>query len=209
MILSVPIGVLFTILSIGFVTSVNESKKYWENEYKTNLNGKKWIPLYSFPPEQAVLIHCQDVITMPQLTFDRWLTFYNNKPECWTIQTDESKRWCDIPYYTKVTEYKNKQGKPRQNISIVPIFWESPEEMKKYRDWVETKYEYGKAQVFENARNKQLNELAGYINEDITERKKKLEEELNKARKEITLRLSDGSEMKIGDGADVRMNYNK
>ena len=146
---------------------------------------------------------------MPQLTFNRWLVLYNNKPECWTIQTNEKLSWCNIPYYTKIIEHKY-ENKIKKDISIIPIFWTSPEEMKKYRDWVEKEYEFGNAQIFENIRNSQLKELTNYISDDIAARRKELEKEVNEARKEISLKLSDGTEVKIGQaGLNVNSQFEK
>lgn len=140
---------------------------------------------------------------MPQLTFDRWLVLYNNKPECWTIQTNETLGWCNIPYYTKITEHKYK-NKTKRAITIIPIFWKSPEEMKKYRDWIENEYELGNAKIFEDMRNNQLKKLTDYISDDIAIRRKELEKEINEVRKEISLKLSDGTEVKIGqEGVNI------
>ena len=137
---------------VFLIRKINDKRnleKKWKAHYYLDLNSKKWFPSFTFPIDEAKKIHSQDVITMPQLTFDRWLVLYNNKPECWTIQTNEKLSWCNIPYYTKVTEHKY-ENKVKKDISIIPIFWKSPEEMKKYRDWVEKEYEFGNAQIFDN-----------------------------------------------------------
>ena len=209
-----PFVVGFGIITplVFLIRKINDKKnleKKWKTHYYLDLNSKKWFPSFTFPIDEAKKIHSQDVITMPQLTFDRWLVLYNNKPECWTIQTNEKLSWCNIPYYTKVTEHKY-ENKVKKDISIIPIFWKSPEEMKKYRDWVEKEYEFGNAQIFENIRNNQLKELTNYISDDIAARRKELEKEVNEARKEISLKLSDGTEVKIGQaGLDVNSQFKK
>ena len=90
------------------INNKKDLKKNWKARYYLDLNCKKWFPYFTFSEDEARRIHSQDVMTMPQLTFDRWLVFYNNKPECWTIQTNEKLKWCNIPYYTKVIEHKYK-----------------------------------------------------------------------------------------------------
>lgn len=205
----VGLGTIPIFFLIRKINDKKNSKEYWKEHYYANLNSKGWIPYFTFPEDEAKKIHNQDVITMPQLTFDRWLVLYNNKPECWTVQTNEKLGWCDIPYYTKVTEHTYKD-KVKKDISIIPIFWKSPEEIKKYRDWVENEYEFGKAQIFENLRDNQLKELTNYISDDIAARRKELEKEVNEARKEISLKLNDGTEVKIGQaGLDVNSQFGK
>ncbi len=207
--LLVGLGSIPIVLFIRTINDKRNSKKNWKAHYYLDLNSKKWFPSFTFSVDEAKRIHSQDVITMPQLTFDRWLVLYNNKPECWTIQTNEKLSWCNIPYYTKVTEHKYK-NEVKKDISIIPIFWKSPEEMKKYRDWVEKEYEFGNAQIFENIRNNQLKELTNYISDDIAARRKELEKEVNEARKEISLKFSDGTEVKIGPaGMEVNSQFEK
>ena len=111
----------------------------------------------------------QNVKTMPQLTFKQWLKFYESSPTNWVIETDESLRLADIPYYVKV----NKQT---EKTYVVPTFWKTPRDLKKYRKWVENKYECGNAKGFELERDKHLVELATHMQDDIKKEMNELQQ---------------------------------
>lgn len=189
-----------TIIGAGLIITLIDQKVAYLNSIKERYNLELktiWCPYQSFADATEAKAYQQKVIEMPQLTFDRWLTFYNNKPECWVIQKDQWKSFADIPYYVKINEHEDRKGRIKRTFSFVPTYWISPEEKQKYRKWVETQYEYGKAQVYENARNVKLKELVGYIEEDINERRKVFEKELEKAKSDMTLQLSDGTKVVI------------
>lgn len=159
-------------------------KRYNKKKYNQLLK-QEWFPIYSFNDyATARQTHTQIIMTMPQLTFDRWLIFYNNKPENWIIQKNECKQFCDIPYYVKkISKHKT---------IYLPIFWTDYKEINKYRDWVETQYEFGKSKNFENDRDYNMQVLTSYIQEDINERKKQIEKEYQQAKENI-IKLSDGT----------------
>ena len=127
--------------------------------------------------------YAQRVLDMPQLTFMRWLIFYNNKPTCWHIIRDEEAIFADIPYYVKTIKEKNKKEK----LIFIPIFWTDAEEMQKYRTWVETKYERGQAEEYTQAQAENLKKLTQYINEDIQEKRAATQEELQRLRDTINV----------------------
>ena len=185
--------------------SIHRKKwKVWKEKWKEGLTIRRWSPIYSFEDNvkgraAADKAYSQDVMTMPQLTFDRWRTFYDNKPECWVIQRDETRRWCNIPYYVKINQHKDKYGNVTETVTFLPTYWIDEVELKKYRDWVENDFENGKAKLFSNERDRKLKELTGYISEDLQERRRVFDQELEEAKKQITLRLSDGTEVTVDE----------
>lgn len=210
---------------VAFLIQKNKTKEElrpFESKYKQLLqNGDTdyyapvvWSPYYSFEhnkigEDMAEKAMKQRVLDMPQLTFDRWLTFYNNKPDAWVIQKDESRKFANIPYYQKTTQHEDKRGKMRDFTTFVPVFWESAEEMKKYRDWVEEQYQHGKAAIYDQERAKNMKILAEQVQADLDEKVARHEAELKKMREEIQkpkeqevkepmkLRLSDGTEVAV------------
>lgn len=198
-------------------------KKLMQNGDTDYYAPKIWSPYYSFENNQigkdmAQKAMKQRILDMPQLTFERWLTFYNNKPEAWVIQKDENHIYAlaNIPYYQKTIHHENKRGHMKDSTVFVPTFWTNAEEMKKYRDWVETEYQSGKAAEFEQLRNKNMKILVDYMQEDIAAHRAIAEAELQKLReqtkqeiqkakeeKPIKLQLSDGTEVDIGQGLSI------
>lgn len=189
------------IIGAGLIITLIDKKMAYLSSIKGKYNAELqaiWSPYQSFPTVDEAREACkQKVVEMPQLTFERWLTFYNNKPECWVIERNEWKNFADIPYYVKINKHEDKRGKIKEYLSFVPTYWINAEEKQKYRKWVEEKYEFGDAQIYENARDAKLKELIGYIEEDINDRRKVFEKELKEVRKDITLRLSDGTSVTI------------
>ena len=98
-----------------------------------------------------------DIINLPQLSFERWLTFYNSSAENWEFNNEK------IPIYVK-------------DKKIIPIFWKTPEDLDQFQDWLDTEYKGGNAAVFQNKRDKALAELTKSLQEDIKAR----QEETNK-----------------------------
>lgn len=174
-----------------------------------------WSPYYSFDDDiygrdMAQKAMKQRILDMPQFTFERWLTFYNNKPEAWVIQKDESRKFANIPYYQKTVQHEDKRGKMRESTVFLPVFWENAEEMQKYREWVEEQYQKGNAAVYAQARDKNMKIFVEQMQEDIQSRRAIAEAELQKLReqtkqeiqkakeeKPVKLRLSDGTEVDV------------
>ena len=224
----VPV-IIFGMVALSFAVSITikyatrQKEKYdrdkaiqekYEKRYRnlmSNENGETgvmWSPYYSFQENfKAEMAMKQRVLDMPQLTFERWLTFYNNKPEAWTIQKDEDRIFANIPYYTQEIQHENKYGKTITTTNYVPIFWENATEMRKYREWVETEYQGGRAAVFEKAREKNMRTLIDIVEADIKANRAQTEAELAKMRDEIrtstprkeplTLKLSNGVEVPV------------
>lgn len=188
-----------------------EQKKEIENNYKAYLSNeygyRVWNPINSiannlaFPKDKL-----QRVVDMPRLTFERWLTFYNLNSKNWIIQTSAdvySSFYRDIPYYAKLNEDKK--------WIVLPIFWSSPEEMGKYRDWLENEYQRGDARIYQQKQEENYKRLVELVENDIKERQDQVQQDLLNMRKEllnikdsikeeeseITLSTSDGTIYKV------------
>ena len=121
---------------------------------------------------------------LPQMTFERWLTFYNTNPDNWdmekfTTHIEFSKRNSStcydylIPTYYKTTVHKGHDGRVREikNVVGIPIFWSSPEEMVKFDNWFKNEYKKGNAAGYERKRDEAMEQLAKYLQEDVNERR--------------------------------------
>ena len=212
------VGTIFGIQAItdliNKVQKTKAKKEELEKSYKVYLSNEYgyriWHPIDSiasklaFPKDRT-----QRIVDMPRLTFERWLTFYNLNPENWFIQatTDVySSNYSDIPYYAKLNEDKK--------WIVLPIFWSSPEEMGKFRDWLENGYQCGDARIYQQKQEENYKKLVDIIEKDIKERQDQVQQDLLKMREEllnikkeetipteeeieITLSLSDGTTHKV------------
>lgn len=160
---------------------------------------------------------------LPQMTFERWLTFYNTNPDNWDMkefathvefpnQNSSSTRYDYlIPTYYKTTVHKGHDGRVREikNVVGIPIFWSSPEEMVKFDHWYANEYKQGKAAGYERKRDEALEQLAKYLQEDIDERRAQILRDYEKAVDQtqrvkvegsnITLDLNDPARDKSGE----------
>ena len=196
-----------------------DRKKTLENSYKAYLSNENnyriWHPKGSivcklaFPADKT-----QRVVDMPRLTFERWLTFYNLNPENWIIQTDTdvyssfySSLYSDIPYYAKLDEDKK--------WIVLPIFWSSPEEMGKFRDWLENVYQCGEARIHQQKQEENYKKLVEIVENDIKERQDKVQQDLLNMRKELlnikkeeTIPTEEEAEIILGlpDGTTYKVN---
>lgn len=187
-----PIIVGTVIFLVGAISNLldklvdkKDHKKELENEYKAYLSNENdyriWHPINSianklaFPKDRT-----QRIVDMPRLTFERWLTFYNLNPENWFIQTSTDtyySLYSDIPYYAKL----NKDNK----WIVLPIFWSSPEEMDKYRDWLENVYKRGDARINQQQQEENYKKLVEMVENDIKERQDQVQQDLLNMRKEL------------------------
>ena len=167
-------------------------KEELENSYKEYLSNEHghwiWHPINSiacklaYPNDKT-----QRVVDMPRLTFERWLTFYNLNPENWFIQTTNnvySSNYTDIPYYAKLNEDKK--------WIVLPVFWSSPEEMGKYRDWLENEYQRGDARIYQQRQEESYKRLVDLVENDIKERQNKVQQDLLNMRKELLAIKKEG-----------------
>ena len=121
---------------------------------------------------------------LPQMTFERWLTFYNTNPDNWDMEKftthielgrNSSGTSYDylIPTYYKTTTHKDQYGRVREikNVVGIPIFWSSAEEMVKFDNWFKNEYKSGNAAGYERKRDASMEQLSKYLQEDIEERR--------------------------------------
>lgn len=200
---------------IDKIVEKKEKKEEIEKNYEVYLSNEYgyriWHPIDSIANKLAVpKDKTQRIVDMPRLTFERWLTFYNLQPENWFIQTTTdvySSNYSDIPYYAKLNE-------DRKWI-VLPIFWSSPEEMGKYRDWLENVYQRGNARGHQQRQEENYKRLVEIVENDIKERQDQVQQDLLNMRKEllaikkgegiapikeeieITLMASDGTTYKV------------
>ena len=149
----------------------------------------------------------QKVLDMPRLSFERWLIFYNNKPEVWVVEKDEDRLYANIPYYVREIQNSNKP------YIFLPIFWESAKDMYKYRKWVEEEYQNGKAQIYSDKQDENFKQLVTFIEEDIkanhAQARRELEQvqkNIEKQKEPIKLQLSNGPEVIVDPGVVVNPN---
>lgn len=67
----------------------------------------------------------------------------------------------------------------------IHIFWETPEDLEAFLNWQATEYKKGNAAIFENERNKQLAKLTKCLREDINERAKQTQKELEELERQV------------------------
>ena len=125
---------------------------------------------------------------LPQMTFERWLIFYNTNPDNWDMKefathvefpnqnSSSTKYDYLIPTYYKTTVHKGHDGRVREikNTVGIPIFWSSSEEMVKFNHWYANEYKQGKAAGYERKRDEALEQLAKYLQEDVNERREQI-----------------------------------
>ena len=182
-IFSIIIAALAPLLIGGILISqiqkINEAKdeasrwKYkWDNDLershvRQNSRYNKDKEIYNTPASK-----------IPRITFERFLNLYAVNPEKWVIETDEWAVNHNFPFYINEIKTTNKRGKEVIEEVAIPLYWVNPEELKKYYNWVEEKFEKGEGAFYENARNKSLKQLTEYINEDLKEKRAQTEKDL-------------------------------
>ena len=210
LIILLPIFILATVIVPPIVQSglLNDLKIFKRLEWKRNIkkvykdymsnnNGHAttWYPLrYKNLNDwyhNESYKYGQRVVDMPQLTFKSWLTFYNNNPEAWIIETIEDRDFADIPYYVRKSTYEDKRGKEKEKLTFVPIFWTNADEMYKYRKWVEEEYQIGKARIYSQRQEDNFKQLVTFIEDDIKEQHAKVEADLEAMRQSIVDHSSD------------------
>ena len=196
------IGVPVIVFGLAFVSAIvetnsekREAEERANTEYK-NLYDK--ILQSKFFDEKAKIKG--EIKELPQLTFEKWLTLYNASPEHWDMKDffTKASNIPDgynylIPTYYKTTYQKDSQGKDRKVISNIgiPIFWASANEMRKFDNWMKNEFKQGKASGYERMRDKSLEELTTYLQEDVKERREQLQRDYVKIVDEVGVQDSN------------------
>lgn len=182
-ILTIIIGIVAPVMLVGLIISktqkINEAKEEterWERKWESDLSINKLTVRDTSNNDK--IIYEQPGSKIPRITFERFLNLYAVAPEKWSIETSEWQRLHNFPIYVNTIKTTNKRGKEVIEKVAIPLYWTSPEELKKYYNWVEEKFEKGEGALYENARNESLKQLTEYINEDLKEKRAQTEKEL-------------------------------
>lgn len=120
-----------------------------------------------------------DVKKVAQVSFERFLKLYEVSPEKWII-TDKSTfsttSACDefFPIY-----------KHEADASKIPLFWETGEDLQKYREWVKEKFVKGDAALYQQARDESMKLLTKFIKEDLEKKRKRAEKEMEELEAQV------------------------
>jgi len=108
-----------------------------------------------------------NVKKVAQVSFERFLTLYEISPEKWIIEDGSFGYDQYFPVYV--------QGS--YDVEI-PLFWETWEDLLKYKEWVQEKFSKGEAALYQQARDENLKLLTKFIKEDLEKKHKRAEEEI-------------------------------
>lgn len=130
-------------------------------------NKKKWDTKRENILSKSVLIHhiYTDIKKIPQVSFERFLKLYEVSPEKWIITDDNYSNEIYFPIYV-------------QDDVEIPLFWETGEDLQKYREWVKEKFIKGEAALYQQARDESMKLLTKFIKEDLERKRKRAEEEI-------------------------------
>ena len=130
-------------------------------------NKKIWDTKRENILSKSVLIHhiYTDIKKIPQVSFERFLKLYEVSPEKWIITDDNYSNEIYFPIYA-------------QDGVEIPLFWETGEDLQKYREWVKEKFSKGEAALYQQARDKSMKLLTKFIKEDLERKRKRAEEEI-------------------------------
>ena len=184
--LGIFIGVPALILGSAFISvKIDETKqkKQEEKELEAEVNNT-YNKILQANYRDSFSDSKGSIKELPQMTFERWLTFYNTNPDNWDMEKftthielgkNSSGTSYDylIPTYYKTTVHKGHDGRVREikNVVGIPVFWSSPEEMVKFDNWFRNEYKKGNAAGYERKRDEAMEQLAKYLQEDVNERR--------------------------------------
>ena len=106
-----------------------------------------------------------DIKKVSQVSFERFLKLYEVSPEKWIITEDSYGYTEYFPIYV-------------QDDVEIPLFWETGEDLQKYREWVKEKFAKGEAALYQQARDESMKLLTKFIKEDLERKRKRAEEEI-------------------------------
>ena len=194
------IGVPALVFGIAFISAVidtnNEKREAEEranNEYKS-LYNKILQSRYSDAKADIE----GEVKELPQVTFERWLSFYNASPAHWDMNKFYTKASNIpdaynylLPTYYKTVYHPGVNKKPTSKTIGIPVFWSSPEEMRKFNEWVKNEYNSGNAAGYARKRDENLEQLASYLQDDIEERRQQIQKDYAKIVDEVEVANSN------------------
>ena len=128
--------------------------------------------------KENTVIYEGQAVEAPRMSFERFLNFYSVSPEKWIITTNEYQTNHNFAFYVNKISFINQYDKKQFKKIVIPIYWETPEDLKKYYHWVEEQFEKGDAALYQNVRDESLKKLTNYIQQDLQEKRKQFEEEM-------------------------------
>lgn len=130
-------------------------------------NKKIWDTKRENILSKSVFIHhiYTDIKKIPQVSFERFLKLYEVSPKKWIITDDNYNNEIYFPIYV-------------QDDVEIPLFWETGEDLQKYREWVKEKFSKGEAALYQQARDESMKLLTKFIKEDLERKRKRAEEEI-------------------------------
>lgn len=130
---------------------------------------KKWNNVRDNLLSMSIRIHGKftNVKKVTQVSFERFLALYEISPEKWVIKDNPCSYDQYFPVYVKES----------YDVEI-PLFWETWEDLQKYKEWVQEKFSKGEAALYQQARDENLKLLTKFIKEDLEKKRKRVEKEI-------------------------------
>ena len=146
---------------------------------------KKWNNVRDNLLSMSIRIHSKytSVKKVAQVSFERFLTLYEISPEKWIIEDDPLSYDQYFPVYV--------QGS--YDVEI-PLFWETWEDLQKYKEWVQEKFAKGEAALYQQARDENLKQLTRFIKEDLEKKRKRAEEEIAELEAQVKKECEEAKE---------------
>lgn len=161
-------GPVIVPIIVGLIESIQVKLDQTEN-----LNQIKNIDYNNFLKEKLTINNQRyKIINFPQLSFDRWLTLFNASAENWTINVNQSDKGCVCPIY-----HHKKQ--------FYATYWETPEDLYKFQQWIENEYKQGKSTNFQQQRDEQLAKLTKALQEDIANKQEEARRQIDALEQQV------------------------
>lgn len=147
-------------------------------------NRKKWNKIRDNLLSMSIRINHKytNVKKIAQVSFERFLTLYEISPEKWIIEDDSYSYNQYFPVYVEgsyiIDNHDSSAHINKLEDIGIPLFWETGEDLQKYKEWVKEKFSKGEAALYQQARDENLKQLTKCIREDLERKRKRAEEEM-------------------------------
>ena len=154
----------------GKKEQAKQEDQKWKDRWEKDISRRLVL---NNPGTEEFILYDGPAMEAPRISFERFLNLYSVSPEKWIITTNEYATIHNFPFYIHTIKKDNivKQ-------TAIPLYWETPEDLEEYYNWVEEQFEKGDAALYQNARDKSLKQLTQYIQEDLQQKRKEFEEEM-------------------------------
>lgn len=146
---------------------------------------KKWNSIRDNLLSTSIRIHGKftNVKKVTQVSFERFLTLYEISPEKWVIEDYSFSYDQYFPVYIE------------ESCDVeIPLFWETWEDLQKYKEWVQEKFSKGEAALYQQARDENLKLLTKFIKEDLEKKRKRAEEEIAELEAQVKKECEEAKE---------------